>query len=69
MPGPGAIRGRVSCHTGFDLVKGVAFQRLGHRPIHAALREAMGGMVQRVHRRVDEIAVGALCGMAKLSDC
>ena len=68
-PGPAPLRGRVSCHTSLNLVKGMAFQRQGHRPVHPALGKGMGRVIQALHRRIDEIAVLALYGLAKLSDC
>ncbi len=69
VPGPAAIRGRVSCHTRLDLVKGMAFQRQGDRPVHPALGKGMGCLIQLIHRRIDEIAILAFYGLAKLSDC
>ena len=47
----------------------MAFQRQGHRPVHAALGEGMGRVIQRLHAGVDEVAILALYGLAKLSDC
>jgi hypothetical protein len=47
----------------------MAFQRLGHGPVHPALGKGMGRVIQPLHRRIDDIAVLALYGLPKLSDC
>jgi hypothetical protein len=47
----------------------MALQRQGHRPVHTALGERMRRMVQLLHRRIDDVAILALYGPPKLSDC
>src|SRR6185369_38531 len=37
------LLGAVSCHTGLDLVKAVAFERRFHGPVHPGLGEGVAG--------------------------
>src|SRR5262245_35863951 len=56
--------GAVSCHTGLDLVKAVAFERRLHRPVHTGLGERMARLFKGFDGGADPVPILAFHALA-----